>query len=724
MEYSPNISYLIYDFFNPLNINIKFIYSFFNEILESNFDKIKLSNIIFKYEKEKILEYINENYNKFISCFLNIYKSKFDKEQIIMLNNIDKQKEINENFLLFNENIIKQINDNLKKSKIEYFNFEKYDNLDTIKKYSENQNILNQNLTDKINNLLLFYDYECFENFFDRIKYDELYNIDEKDKTLIIGDIHGDFMTLINIISSYYQKYKTREINNIILCGDVFDPFNNGVNICYNEYFGSNEINKKETHKIIKYAAFSQIVLMYVLFYLMFEKNIKIYWVLGNHDLNYGFLYFHSLIFYLYGLDQFYYNSIGIKNEKMKNKIIIASHLTYKKFLIVHEKDHEVITNKETYKHIFNCLYFLFYFQKIKIKSCYNFVYDSDKIIKGNQKMEEQLKLNKSIICDCTSNYKKEKEEKLKSFLINLFNLMEEKDKKKFNNDNLIVKYKNIMKFYFISSYKIQNLKLEKKIEEIKSFDDIYDLLNLIQKSWFKIKYQNNKDIKKYYDEIKQYNSKINIDSSIKNKKLDNFKLSDLSQVFINEVIDEETYYKRDFILQCDKYNDKKLNSDKNFSFILPIHFMIHNNFCIYGHVFDDKTLNKIILDDTLINLKNQNLNYENLHLQIVDKLNYNVNVEKDKINLCLDYTTSYFKINTNNSSYIRLIKKNLLACKYIKINNLIDEKPHEPYNIFDSFDVYCLIDNKLLAINYESNTIKYLIMSQIKEYFNQIKII
>lgn len=724
MEYSPNISYLIYDFFNSLNTNIKFIYSFFNEILESIFDKNKLSSVIIKYEKEKILEYINENYNNFVLCFLNNYKSKFDKEQIFILNNIEKQKEINENFLLSNKNIIKKINDNIKKSKVEYFNFEKYDNLNTIKKYSENQDTLNQNLTNKINDLLLFYDYECFENFFDKIDYDELYNINEKDKTLIIGDIHGDFMTLLNIISSYYQKYKTREINNIILCGDVFDPFNNGVNICYNEYFGSIEINKKETHKIIKYAAFSQIILMYVLFYLMFEKNIKLYLVLGNHDLNYGFLYFHSLIFYLYGLDQFYYNSIGIKNEKTKNKIIFTSYLTYKKYMIVHEKDHDVITNKETYKRIFNCLYFLFYFQKIKIKSQYIFIYDNDKIIKGNQKMEEQTKLNKSIICDCISNYKKEKEEKINSFLIKLFDLMEERDKKKLNNDNLIIKYKNIMKFYFVSSYKIQNIKLEKKIEEIKLFDDVYDLLNLIQKSWFKIKYQNNKDIKKYYDEIKQFNSKINIDSSITNKKLNNFKLSDLSQVFINEIIDEEIYYNRDFILQCDKYIDKKLNFDKNFSFILPIHFMTHINPCIYGHVFDDKSLNKIIIDDILINLKSHNLNYENLHLQIIDKLNYKINIEKDKINLCLDYTTSYFKINTNNSSYIRLIKKNLLACEYMKINKLIDEKPLEPYNIFDSFDVYCLIDNNLLVVNYESNTIKYLTMSQIKEYFNQIKII
>ena len=194
MEYSPNISYLIYDFFNSLNTNIKFIYSFFNEILESIFDKNKLSSVIIKYEKEKILEYINENYNNFVLCFLNIYISKFDKEQIFILNNIEKQKEINENFLLSNKNIIKKINDNIKKSKVEYFNFEKYDNLNTIKKYSENQDTLNQNLTNKINDLLLFYDYECFENFFDKIDYDELYNINEKDKTLIIGVI---FMVIL-----------------------------------------------------------------------------------------------------------------------------------------------------------------------------------------------------------------------------------------------------------------------------------------------------------------------------------------------------------------------------------------------------------------------------------------------------------------------------------------------------------------------------------------------
>ena len=52
----------------------------------------------------------------------------------------------------------------------------------------------------------------------------------------------------------------------------------------------------KSQHNI-SFASFSQIILMFGLFYLMFYKNIKIYWVLGNHDINYGFLYFHSLIF-------------------------------------------------------------------------------------------------------------------------------------------------------------------------------------------------------------------------------------------------------------------------------------------------------------------------------------------------------------------------------------------------------------------------------------------
>lgn len=88
--------------------------------------------------------------------------------------------------------------------------------------------------------------------------------------TIAIGDIHGDFLTILNILSNY----ENNEIKNIILLGDIFDPFNNGFNLCYENFKNIDYI--KSQHNI-SFASFSQIILMFGLFYLMFYKNIKIY---------------------------------------------------------------------------------------------------------------------------------------------------------------------------------------------------------------------------------------------------------------------------------------------------------------------------------------------------------------------------------------------------------------------------------------------------------------
>ena len=755
-----NISDLVYNTFfieaKNKESNIYFIYLIITRIFNNLKNiplnvKIKKLSVFDDIDYKHFFNIIEKHYLSFIEDFKLIYKTNKDK---IKLLEIDKK---------FNDQIInydkkyKKYKDKLFlliKNKEEYNNeiIKKYENLNI--NFISNENNINESLTQKINNLINYYDYEVF-NIFDKINYDDLYNI-SKINFIVIGDIHGDFMTLLNIVANYQNNNKNK-LKNIILCGDVFDPFNNGVNICYNEHYGSKYINLDNTNKIIKYAAFSQIILMYVLFYLMFEKNIKIYWVLGNHDLNYGFLYFHSLIFYLYGLDQFYYNSIGFNNleyPEFNYKIVIASQLKYQNiYSIVHEHLNYTINNKETYKRLFNCLYYLFYFQKIKIKINYIFDYEVDKnknkIIKSDRSMKEKLILKSNKKCLISfSELKRYFLNKFYKILINVKNIILSyeiiKDKRKLNSnfkkhvDKIYEEYyKNSKNIYQILKTN-ENLTFEiiqiilkccinlldyTIINNIKNNDDILEFFYFNKKINF---YQQiEKEFYDFIDEIKYYeilfnDNKINEDEKI--YYLKDFKLTDLTQLFIKEENKEfkELIKRKNFILSINKYSINQIENNEIYKYEIINEEMEKRDKFIYGHEYDDKILNKIITDESIINLQ-PNQNYQEIKTHILNKINYNVDILKEKINICLDYTTSYFKINSNGNSYIRLIKKNIIACNYFKIKDKINQEEilNRIYNIFDSFDIYCIKENNNLFVRFEDNIIKYLYMSKIQNEYN-----
>ena len=222
-------------FKNKENRNLKIIYQYFDSlIIFLNKIKNNNSNIFnFEFEKElKTQDFIN---------IIHLEYNNFYNDFIKFLNFTGKYDESNNNLML-----------NLNHYLINNLNFKEKEEIYNQYIYNSNIETLNKNLNS----------------------------------TIAIGDIHGDFLTVLNILSDFDDL---ANVKNIILLGDIFDCFNNGVNICYQEL---KEINYDKTYEIISFASFSQIILMFGLFYLMFYKNIKIYWVLGNHDINYGFLNF------------------------------------------------------------------------------------------------------------------------------------------------------------------------------------------------------------------------------------------------------------------------------------------------------------------------------------------------------------------------------------------------------------------------------------------------
>ena len=131
-----------------------------------------------------------------------------------------------------------------------------------------------------------------------------------------------------------------------------------------------------------------------------------------------------------------------------------------------------------------------------------------------------------------------------------------------------------------------------------------------------------------------------------------------------------------------------------------------------------------------MVSNKLQNLNYKEINVFYnTINLNYELKKADDKqnnISKCLDNTTSYFKINDTQRTYITRIKKNLITCE----NNILEKIKSELsanklnndqlFNIFDSFDVYYFYNckDKKQYINYENNTVKFLISTQIKNEF------
>lgn len=156
-------------------------------------------------------------------------------------------------------------------------------------------------------------------------------------KTLIFGDVHGDIFPLLDIIHSDFGI----QANHIIFLGDLFDPFNNEfLNSTNNEY---NEMKKK-------FAICDMYVSIFYVIYLI-NKGFKVDWILGNHDINYGFVNpgFIYVLMYKKQRKQKHENlNIRYNGEiKLNNKEII--HLSHEPSFIYSTNETNIFTEFKKY---------------------------------------------------------------------------------------------------------------------------------------------------------------------------------------------------------------------------------------------------------------------------------------------------------------------------------------------------------------------------------------
>ena len=630
-------------FKNKENTNLKIIYQYFDSLIVF-LNKIKNNNSnIFNYDKElKTLDFINN---------IHLEYNNFYTEFIKFLNFTGKSDDLN-NYLINNLNF---------KEKEEIYN---------RFIYNSNVETLNKNLNS----------------------------------TIAIGDIHGDFLTILNILSDFDDL---ADIKNIILLGDIFDCFNNGVNTCYQDL---KEVNYDKTYEIISFASFFQIILMFGLFYLMFYKNIKIYWVLGNHDINYGFLYFHSLIFYLYGLDHFY-NHINKENgERIEDEninLIISTNIKYNDYYFVHEPDKKVLKNDYVYSTIYKCIIFLFKFQNIQCKKQFIKLYDIYNQNKDKKDTIKHKKLNSYLnpimpeinkIIDFHYNFEINYDETKKNilFLMNYFTMLKQATKDQKTTDKIY--------YFHILVY------TDNKIDEIEYLD-----IKIIHKFEFSldnfnflfILSENDKIIKdiKEDEELKY----INISSSLNNVIVPSDNL-EIQFIKLMKIMNDDNYKNKIF-------NDKKIKFDfRNLDDFI-------NNFCLnckgeyFKGSFTSKTFNIKIINKTKI----INFIYKKINQYSNEKTK--TNKENKKLNK-LEYSllTNLFIEEKNKKDY-ELLKPYL----YFICGNqeIYENKKEEIYSIknqeikFNKLKplIYGHLNN-ITYINQKINLSQYLIFpDEIKNY-------
>lgn len=114
-----------------------------------------------------------------------------------------------------------------------------------------------------------------------------------RDKCLIFGDIHGDIFPIIEIFKKneiVFDKINDYDIiindYDIIFLGDVYDPFNN-------EFILRSTKDRSDKFKeisdfnnnLVKFANDDlYLTIVFVLF--LAYKGARVYWILGNHDIN------------------------------------------------------------------------------------------------------------------------------------------------------------------------------------------------------------------------------------------------------------------------------------------------------------------------------------------------------------------------------------------------------------------------------------------------------
>ena len=620
-------------FKNKENTNLKIIYQYFDSlIIFLNKIKNNNSNIFnFEFEKElKTQDFIN---------IIHLEYNNFYNDFIKFLNFTGKYDESNNNLML-----------NLNHYLINNLNFKEKEEIYNQYIYNSNIETLNKNLNS----------------------------------TIAIGDIHGDFLTVLNILSDFDDL---ANVKNIILLGDIFDCFNNGVNICYQEL---KEINYDKTYEIISFASFCQIILMFGLFYLTFEKNIKIYWVLGNHDINYGFLYFHSLIFYLYGLDHFYIH-IKANGERIEDEninLIISTNIKYNDYYFVHEPDKKILKNEYVYLTIYKCMIFLFKFQNIQCQKQFIKLYDIYNQNKDKKDTIKHKKLNSYLnpimpeinkINDFHYNFEINYDETKKNilFLMNYFTMLKQTtsdknyyfhilvytdnkiDEIEFLDIKTIYKFEfslNNFNFLFILSENDKIFKDIKEDEDLKYIIISSSLINVIVPS-DNLEIQFNKMMKITNDD--KYKNKIFNDKKIKfdfnnlDDFINNFCLNCKGEYF------KTTFKKIQYNLKIDtnkliiyickyieQYSNEKTKTNKENKKLNKLEYsLLTNLFIKEKNKKDYETLkpylcfiigNKKIYEnkkEEIYNIKNQEIKFIKLKPLIYGHIN-NINYINQKINL------------------------------------------------------------------------------------------
>ena len=214
----------------------------------------------------------------------------------------------------------------------------------------------------------------------------------DADKFYIFGDLHGDFLSMYEITGDIKDGI-------IVLLGDVFDPFNGNFiietniddDIKYYQNLYNKIINK------IYFAGNNVIIFFYYLLYLINVKNNTIIWILGNHDLDYGFLYLHFFFIFFYGLitEKIYFFS-GLKFVLSPKKYY---YLTHKKQIIYYNNNN--LFNK------INELLCKKFFTNHQVKCFYNFIFNNNGFYDKIQAyFDDNEKISQNIIPDSSvSNY-------------------------------------------------------------------------------------------------------------------------------------------------------------------------------------------------------------------------------------------------------------------------------------------------------------------------------
>lgn len=421
-------------------------------------------------------------------------------------------------------------------------------------------------------------------------------------------------------------------------------------------------------------------------------------------------LYFHSLIFYLYGLDHFYNHINKINGEIINDEninLIISTNIKYNDYYFVHEPDKKVLKNDYVYLTIYKCMIFLFKFQNIQCQKQFIKLYDIYNQNKDKKDTIKHKKLNSYLnpimpeinkINDFHYNFEINYDETKKNilFLMNYFTMLKQATKDQKTTDKIY--------YFHILAY------TDNKIDEIEYLDikimhkfefslDNFNFLFILSENDKIIK-----DIKE--DEELKY---INISSSLNNVIVP---FDNLETQFnkLMKIMNDDNYKNKIF-------NDKKIKFDfRNLDDFI-------NNFCLnckgeyFKGSFTSKTFNIKIINKTKI----INFIYKKINQYSNEKTK--TNKENKKLNK-LEYSllTNLFIEEKNKKDY-ELLKPYL--CFICGNQEIYKNKKEEIYSIknqeikFNKLKplIYGHLNN-ITYINQKINLSQYLIFpDEIKNY-------